>query len=310
MSWAEAQARQQIYGRGTVYIDPSANTAWGEPAQLKVLSSRVVHKKAGTAELTIVAEGRNFDTPPDEFRITPVELGVNILKHPRYLYALEGANLTEYLVNQMVIRRLQDYFENTTAAMRDYVSKQIVASLGYFGVPYTEPPAIPPDRVYAGEQITGTDYAKRAALEIIQKYWRNEETPMITGVEVSWTKYYYLPQLLNLGGHIEVPWFANWEPLPVQFVSTVEPASLSATVFEILDKVNPQCYSASGQYGGGSSISWLRKPDDVEFQRLWYRHHRVWWGSPVGNWDPDFYSGGDRPLAPGNNAGSAYRVFN
>ena len=93
-------------------------------------------------------------------------------------------------------------------------------------------------------------------------------------------------------------------------VSTVEPASLSATVFEILDKVNPQCYSASGQYGGGSSISWLRKPDDVEFQRLWYRHHRVWWGSPVGNWDPDFYSGGDRPLAPGNNAGSAYRVFN
>ena len=71
------------------------------------------------------------ESPPDEFSIVPVELGVNIIKHPRYFYAFMGdgyGSTTEYQ-NQMVIRLLQDYMENPSANYRDAIIRMLYDSL-------------------------------------------------------------------------------------------------------------------------------------------------------------------------------------
>ena len=308
LPWEEALNRLTFLGRGVIYNDPSGTTNTGLPLMEKILSTRIQHKKGGWGEMTVVLEGRNFDNPPDEYRITPVDLGVNILKFPRYYYAFLGAGQgseTE-LKNQMVITLLQSYFDNTTLNYRRAVTKLIKDSLSSEGTTSDDYPVWnPAARTFTPALIAGTYMAKSAALEIIQKYWRGEENPMLTGIELSWTRYYYIPQLLDLGGHIEVPWLDANPQFPLEFISTVEPPNIGATIFDALSYWNPQCYSTTGLYGGPVSIDWLRRADDTEYQRLWHRVHRTWWGAPVGLWDRDFYSGGNRPQVGGD-----YNVLN
>ncbi|WP_155459429.1 hypothetical protein, partial [Streptococcus pneumoniae] len=56
----------------------------------KVLSARAQRSKGEQGTLTLVLEAASFDSPPDEFNIVPVELGLNIIKHPRYFHAFLG----------------------------------------------------------------------------------------------------------------------------------------------------------------------------------------------------------------------------
>jgi hypothetical protein len=295
MSWAEAKFRIQLLGRGFVREDSNGNV-------VKLLSSSIQHQKLGLATLKTVDESISFDSPPDQFQIVPVELGVNIIKHPRYFYAFLGAgqgSLTEQR-NQMVIRLLQNYFENTTAAYRDALTSLIFDSLGADAGSGDEQPPLPTTfkstRVdfASGAKVSGTDMAKRAALEIIQKYWRGEETPYVIGYQIDWASFYFRPPYLNPGGYIENPMTDAVPLLPDYFWSPDYPPS-SNTIFDALDSVNPQCYSATGLPGGGVNISWLRKADQIDYERTWMKITRTWIGSPVGFWDTELYSAQERP---------------
>lgn len=293
--WTDALTRIESLYRGVLQEDQFGNLS-------AILSAKITHRKGGMADLDVVSEGR-FDPPPDEFEVNPVELGVNIMKHPRYFYALQGSTPDEGILNQMVIRKLQDYFENTTSTQRDSIAFQIWASLTFPGTVvggYATSDGATSATDYNGdvvpvETITGTDMAKRAALEIISKYWRGTETPYIVGIEISWSSYYFLPIEMNLGGYVEDPVLDAVPQLPTEFISTVEPADPNYNIFSFIAEWNPQSYSESGLIDGDLSISWLRKADRLQKNRLVYKITRTWWGSPVGFWDEELYTRNDRP---------------
>lgn len=276
LPYLEGQNRIRFLGRGTVRIDSFNNVT-------KILSSKLTHAKPGLGYLDIVSEGVSFDSPPDDFKVTPVQLGVSIVKHPRYFSALDGSDATERKLNQSVIVLLQNYFENPSPPARNGIVTTLLTSIGH--------------QNDAGF-IQGTDLSKRAALEIIQKYWRGEETPYVVGYEVRWSVYYFRPQFLNPGGYVEDPIFDATPQLPVYFWSPTDPPNPTITIFDRLAAYNPQCYSDDGTFLGSPVISWMRQADDFEYQRTWFRVDRTWIGSPVGFWDVQLYSGGQRPLTP------------
>jgi hypothetical protein len=254
--------------------------------------------------MTVVMEAKTFDSPPDEFSITPVELGINIIKHPRYFYAFlgDGYGSTTEAQNQMVIRLLQDYMENVSANYRDAIIQLLNDSLDVPDANGTQPQ--PPewsaaDNSYlplnSSHWVTGTRGAKLAALEIIQKYWRGEETPYVVGYEMTWSQYYFVAPAINPGGYVEDPMFEATPQLPDYFFSRVFPPDSAYTIFDYLAAHNPQCYSYDGTADGQVVISWLRKSDQIDYQRTWFKITRTWLGSPIGYWDTQLYTQGSAP---------------
>ena len=284
--------------RGAIYTEEVDGFSY----RYFILSARLTRERGGIGRLTITSESKSFDTPPEEFSIVPVELGVNIIKHPRYFWAFLGNGVgspTEGY-NQMVIRLLQHYFDNTTAAYRDAIVKLLKASLAGpdTGSGAEQPPGFDGNtgKYPDGAIVAGTFAAKRAALEIIQKYWRGIETPYLVGWEMTYSEYSFRPPVLNPGGYIENPISPSaWTPVPEYFYSTVYPTSPSWTIFDIMAQVNRQCYSDNGRVDGSLNISWLRKADQVDFQRTWFKTTHTWMGTPIGHWDPELYSSGRRP---------------
>lgn len=299
MEWNEALMRLQWLGRGTFLYDQNGNTS-------RVLSATVRYQKPGLGYLTVVAESINFDTPWDEFQIIPVELGINIIKHPRYLYAFLGTSTAEEQANQCVIRILQDYMENPNAATRDAAIRLLKSSLNSPNGDGTavQPPTAKPGQssyedVYpAGSLVAGTEMAKRAALEIITKYWRNTETPYIVGWQIVYSQYFWAPPSINPGGYLEDPILNDTTPLPDFFWNPHWPDLSSDTIFDRIIEFNPQCYSSDGTNQGTLNISWLRKSDQVEHQRTWFKRTSTWCGSAVGYWDEELFTSGPRPQVP------------
>ena len=136
--------------------------------------------------------------------------------------------------------------------------------------------------------------AVAAAGEIIQKLWYQEDTPYVAGFQVTWSQYYFAPVYENPGGYVENPFGI----VPDYFLSPSQDGS--NTIFDLMAQINPQCYSDNGSSNGNVNISWLRKADEVEYQRTWFKVTRTWIGSPIGHWDAQIYSGGERPQLPAN----------
>ena len=260
----------------------------------KLLSAVSQHTKAGHGTLHTVEECMSGDTPPDRFEITPVELGLSIIKHPRYWRAFVGAGYgsAEEATNQMVIRLLQDYFENTTAAYRDAITEILAASMG--NVPGTG--TQPPTGSMNGDtwkwtddtmRVAGTDMAKAAALEIIQKYWRGEEVPSVVGFQLSWTEFSWTPFPLNPGGYIQDPIVEGGLPSflwDVKFPPDEGDAG-KFDIFVLMCSLNPQSYSGTGMSSGSTMISWRREADREVRERTFFGVEHRWVGSPVGHWD-------------------------
>jgi hypothetical protein len=313
MSWDVGKMWLKILGRGTLLFDANflvnPQSEWmGVPCNVtRVLSTNLKFAKPGTALLTVVSESISFDPPWDEIQIVPVELGLNIMKHPRYFWAFigDGYGSQTERCNQMVIRLLQDYFEDATAAHRESICRMFDDSMGNeTGEGTDQPPSYNPRRgkFPTGAKVAGTDEAKAAAMEIIQKFWRGEETPYIVGWQVTYSQYWWRPPRLNPGGYTEDPILNNTNPVPdwMWNPNWPEPANFSDTIFSRMAKINPQCYSDNGLYGGQLHISWLRKADQVEHQRTWFKLTSTWIGSPVGFWDPDLYNQNERPQVAGD----------
>lgn len=306
-SWADAQTRILTLGRGGLFTDSAGNVT-------KIMSAKIQRQPGRRATLIVVCEGLSFDTPPDRFEIVPVELGLNILKHPRYFYALQGANSTENALNQSVIRLLQDYFENPTPNYRAALDANLFYSMGAFLTGNTSSSinadgsikSLGSSTPQAGKPvvwpITGTALAKAAAVEIIQKYWHGEEQPYVVGYQMTWTVYYFRPQYLNPGGYVEDPILNASPQVPAYFVSPSYPPTYPPTIFDLMAQINPQCYSSDGTSSGAVNISWLRKADQSEEERTWFKHIRTWIGSAVGFWDPDMYAATKRPQVPSDYA--------
>ena len=294
----------------------------------------------------------SFDCPPDEFQCNTVDLGLDLIKNPRYFYALlptsqippemlpNGLALdTQYQesVKSVIVRAIQAYRENplvppgqvfnsTTGYYHDLISNMVHPTVGQLNVPVKNPNFRPQFRSTQDAKIypvngigwpaaatsdgqpnspiiytyhdpkAGLDpnnkilMALAAANELVAKVWRNEDTPPIYGIELSWSEYYWRPPYLNLGGYIEDPMKEAAPQLPDYFTCPkVIPDG--TTIFDAIGYFNPQDYSPTGYAGGGVNISWLRQADTLEFQRTFFKVTRRWIGAPVGCWDGDLFKG-------------------
>lgn len=76
-----------VMGRGTFVQD--SGRLFGVPTVWRILSAKVKRiRKGNEAELSYTAESISFDSPPDEYSVSASPLGLDILKHPRYAWAL------------------------------------------------------------------------------------------------------------------------------------------------------------------------------------------------------------------------------
>lgn len=356
----------QGLGRGVLQTDNENN-------QFTILSSQFKRSRGNKWGISIVSESRSFDVPPDEFQIVPVELGLDILKHPRYRLALDptiadssntvtvpgdaNATVSVSWVKQSIIRAVQTYRDSPVFPSVDNINGLfqnnilIQFNTNSIQVPFqcgsspNGPPAFNPQPAGAnapvspgapvawdGNQVGTTktptaftsncqyvlvtvpisapaiQFALAAAMELIQKLWRLEDTPYITGYQITLARYSFRPPFMNPGGYIENPITQANPPLPDYFWNpnpTNEPNPPNAgvpivpvaTIFDNFAALNTQCYSDDGVDTAPSdvSISWLRKADEMEFQRTWFRLTSTWIGYPTGSWDFCIYSGGPRP---------------
>lgn len=327
-TWANCLNLIPFLGRGTFVTDSFGNV-W------RILSSRIQSMRGTYGMLSITAESISFDSPPDEFQIIPVELGIDILKHPRYSWAINpivsdsssftmvGDTKIFYInVKESIIRLVQTYRDSPffpsanqiNGLIQTNILNQITKGAIDVHVPNTgcnygqtliDPPrwdgvtasfpkgnfaySIVSVPVNTANPTDAVAIALAAAQEVIFKLWRQEDIPYLVGYQITWSQYFFAPVFLDAGGHIQNPIGI----VPDYFLSPSQAGP--DTIFDALSTSNPQCYSADGTFGGPVNISWLRKADEVFFERTWFRVQRTWIGSPIGLWDVDLYSGGERP---------------
>ena len=316
-------------GRGQFVKDTYGNV-W------RILSSSLKKDFLGNAAtLSYTAESISFDSPPDEFNDQPVELGIDIIKHPRYSWALTpvandqttsatvgDTEISYTSVKSTIIRMIQTYRDSPVFPSADQINglfhDQIIGQIhsgkidiqvpvdGYDPDITLDPPPRwngviddLPDGNYASAIVSvpvnlanpadPIAIAIAAAKEIISKIWRQEDTPYITGRQVTWTQYFFRPVYLNPGGYIENPVGI----IPDYFMSPDQDGT--STVYDQFAFLNPQSYADTGLSDGNVDISWLRKADEVQYERTWFKITRTWIGSPIGHWDADLYTQGPRP---------------
>lgn len=354
MTWSNGLAYISVLSRGTVVVDSVGNI-------YRLLSATLQHDSIGGdfGVLTTVCESVSFDVPPDEFQVNTVDLGVDIIKHPRYFGNLypTAAELgtTTGKIKESIIRAIQTYrdspffptADNLTGLFNGLVHNLTTANLSGGKFTFTFPnanyqpqfnykqdtniqditstgiPTYPPAATANGQtndptvpvSIQATSYtsansillALAAAQEIITKIWRMEDTPYLAGIEVKWSQYYFLPPIFNLGSYLEDPTFiipnyfmqpdrALGELPPRQGISF--PVAGADNIFKLNASINPQDFSNTGLSNGVTNISWLRKADELDQQRTWFKITHTWIGSPIGYWDLQLYGATARPSQP------------
>jgi len=130
LDYNEGLSLLSVIGMGTVVQDSFGNI-W------RVLTCSLQSESGGRGKLITVSESVSFDLPPDEFQINSVDLGIDIIKHPRYfpnLYPKESefGTITGQ-VKEAIIRGIQAYrdspFFPAAAQVTQFISGQVQANL-------------------------------------------------------------------------------------------------------------------------------------------------------------------------------------
>ncbi len=343
MAWSDGLDYIKAIGRGVFQKDSNGLI-------YRVLSATLNSLSSDQSELIITSESISFDSPPDEFQCVPVDLGINILKNPRYSFALSPVagdngtyttvgetNISFTNVKSALIRMIQTYTDspffpsadNVNGLIQSNVIQQLTKGSGdatfisvsvpIHGPAYdtTKKMIDPPVWDGTAANLPAGNYsyaiinvpvnlsdptdpiaiAIAAAKEIISKLWRQEDTPYITGYQILFSQYFFAPTFLNPGGYVEDPTTI----VPDFFMSPSQDGTDS--IFDKLAWYNPQDYATNGQRPSSfndsmasmASISSLRKADEIEYQRTWFKVTSQWAIAPIGVWDKDLYNENDRP---------------
>jgi len=353
-----------VLGMGTILID-SAGNIW------RLLTCSIQSEVGGKCKLITVSESVSFDLPPDEFQVNSVDLGIDIIKHPRYfpnLYPTTAEFGTVVgQVKSSIIMAIQAYRDapffpaqnNVFGWLNGYIQTLQVSSFSssnlklYVPNPNYNPalplvpdtntqtldsdgsggitsPTPPPVATTASpspndasipvsvassviEATASVALAMAAAQEIISKLWRMEDSPYAAGVEVKYSFYSFLPPLFNLGSYLEDPDFIvpDYFMKPDRALTELPPRGGMSypvagddNIFQYNAISNPQDFSDTGLVTGETVISWLRKADEVVWERGLCKMTYTWVGSAIGYFDPQIYGASSRPSVP-----SDYQTF-
>lgn len=135
MSWSDAVEYLAGFGRGSYTKDSSGNV-------FRILTNRISSVRGDQAQVQMVSESISFDTPPDEFNIRPGDLGADIIKFPRYFWALNpqstdannfvtvGSTTVSYVMAKCaLIRMIQTYRDTPMFPSNDYVNGLIQSTI-------------------------------------------------------------------------------------------------------------------------------------------------------------------------------------
>ena len=367
LSYTQALTLINVIGMGLIVQDSGTI---GAPTIWRVLTCSIQSKAGGMATLTTVSESVSFDTPPDEFQVNTVDLGIDIIKHPRYfpnLYPTTAefgtviGQIKSQIINAILAYRDAPFFPSTTQLtgfLNGFVQNTCIGSLQSQNVQYAVPnpnfnsdlPVVQDTNIQAltatgggisspkppakattanpspncpvipvsvsssvSAQCPSVALALAAAQEIISKLWRQEDSPYLSGIEMKWSQYYFLPPYFNLGSYLEDPTYIvpNYFLQPDRPVTELPPRSGIAypvagsnNIFQLNAAVNPQDFSSTGLSTGATQFSWLRKADEIQYERTWFKITYTWVGSAIGYFDPQLYGASARPQYP-----SDYQTF-
>jgi len=220
--------------------------------------------KTGTREcnLTVTCESLSFGNPPDEFSIQPVELNPPAEKHPRYSFLNYQQR---WIVKQAETVDNQDF------------AQQYINQVSSFS-----------------SSVIDSENAYGQALELLYKKHKGEESFYLSGYRLSWSKYFWYPQIINPGGYIEDPIAQGG--LPAYFWST-NGMNDGTNIFINTTTQNSNLFP-NGNYGpvSNNGLSWLRQTDVMDLQRTWFKMTYSWIGAPIGHWDNEWYNPLPQPL--------------
>lgn len=223
----------------------------------KILSCKLQQiSKTGAilCNFTVVSEGISFSNPPDDFSVQNVELNPALEKHPRYAALTYKDRFIVRNANIVDEIDLATQYTNAIAAITDSNEKQ-------------------------------------QAQELLFKRHKGEDSFYLSGYKVTWSQYFWLPQIINPGGYIEDP--VGGGGLPAMFWSTTGDVG-GQSIFSYTTVANPNMFPnpvTSYPYG----LSWLRQTDTQEWVRTWYKLTRTWIGAPLGVWDKELYTSTPQP---------------
>jgi hypothetical protein len=272
--------------RGQYYTDSTGDIS-------RVLTSSVKWLKADRVKLRMTMEGINWGIPPDEFTIEPLDINPDLMKHPRYNDGSGGATgngLTD--AQKGVIRAVTNSQTSYNAA----TALNAVLNGGWI-LPNNGGPVFP---------ATGATTQQKMAWEVIQRYWRGEDTFYLPAIRVTWSRFYpiplnYAPDFpgLNPGGYIEDPVADGIIPYFFWSLDGTDNPDPSNDILQ-----NFAIEQIGNLYTDG--VTYLRQCDQLIDQRTWYKLISIWVGAPTGEtdamgnnyiyWDPVLYSKVPPPL--------------
>ena len=251
--------------RGQYYVDSENDIS-------RVLSSSAKWLRGNRVKLRMTMEGINWGIPPDEFTIEAMDANPDLMKHPRYndgSLGATGAGLTP--IQKGIIRAVLNSQNQYNAADAFNILFNPTAIAGLWAGGPVAWPGTPEDPLLQ----------KKMAWEIVQAYWRGEDTFYLPALRVTWSRFYAIPldfspdfPGLNPGGYVEDPVASNI--IPYYFWS-FDGTDNSDPGNNILQKF---ATSIDNLYAKGAS--YLRQCDQLVDQRTWYKLTSVWLGAPTG----------------------------
>jgi hypothetical protein len=243
---------QKNYQRSKIMVDSAGNLT-------RVLSTTLVPVPRTNARinlLTVTSEAKSFSNPPDEFDIDIVEINPPLEKHPRYNPL---SYYDRYLVRNANLSDNQDL-----AAQYTQLISQITSSIG-------------------------NPNEKFAAQELLFKNHKGIESFYMSGYKITWSQYFWSPQIINPGGYIEDPFSNTGGSLPAYFWDTNQDGT-GQNIFSQTNAKNANIFQLFPNNISNYGLSWLRQTDTQRLNRTWWKVTRSWIGANYGHWDNELYN--------------------
>lgn len=288
----QAQTAETIYFRGQTFPDSNGNL-------FKILNVRFEYQKGDYYLMYVTSEGINVYIPPSEFDIQEVDINPAAQKHPRYAPLNQVFYTTASGGNPAVPSKFNP-IATVLLAVNQLQNSPVGQSI-------TALPILNDVTNFATQaHPSGDVVAQGAALELLKKLWRGEDTFSLGGYRISYSTFGYTPFDLDPGGRVEDP-VANSliDPFFTQDIDGNDIfTNLTATK-------SPQFFERG--------VTFLRQPDTQTYQRTWFRRTQTWLMAPAGGsitlfgnnyywtgqWDLQWYT----PLSPNNPGYPPYDTY-
>lgn len=288
------------YGRGNIYLD-SGGRQW------RILTTNVDYQHGDYCVVSITSEAINIYLPQATYDIEEVQLNVGLQKHPRYapLNQIFGTFQTT-----PTMKFIPGIF--SPIATVELAVQQLSSGMGSQSSQALTDLQTLSNFVTAQYQM-GDVIAQEAALELLKKRRRGQESFYLAGYKVTYSTFFaYNTAIgnnapdLDPGGRIEDPTNNTSQVvIPQQYWQDAN----GNNIFTQLAQTLSQQFYQNG-------ISWFRQADSLRYQRTWFERVSTWLMGPaggnitlnsndqqqqttyqwIGQWDQQLYT----PLAPTN----------